>query len=66
MQKIGVAGSTSFPEGKGSADIFEMIAGAFYKETTANGSEYDFHTWFDDTFTPLIYAADAAVRGYNE
>jgi hypothetical protein len=53
MQKIG--GSTTFPDGKSSADAFEMVVGAFYKEMLDSDLEHQFHDWFDDTFTPLIY-----------
>jgi hypothetical protein len=64
MQKIG--GSTTFPDGKSSADAFEMVVGAFYKEMLDSDLEHQFHDWFDDTFTPLIYAADLAFRSYEK
>ncbi|KAJ7087846.1 hypothetical protein C8R44DRAFT_28969 [Mycena epipterygia] len=63
MQTIcdsGVGGSTALPSNKSSANIFESIVGAFYKENKAG---HEFNAWFDDTFTPLIQAAEAAFRG---
>ncbi|KAJ7046988.1 hypothetical protein C8F04DRAFT_1062398 [Mycena alexandri] len=65
MQKIGTDVSIMFPEGKMSADVFEMVVGAFFKEKLYEGYEHEFHEWFDDTFEPLITAADAAFRGYK-
>ncbi|KAJ7775090.1 hypothetical protein B0H16DRAFT_85346 [Mycena metata] len=65
MQKIGTEVSMTFPQGKPSADVFEMVVGAFYTEKLYEGCEHEFHEWFDDTFEPLIMAADAAFRGYK-
>ncbi|KAJ7444909.1 hypothetical protein FB451DRAFT_73989 [Mycena latifolia] len=71
MQKIGAVGvgvssPTSFPAGKIPADIFEMVVGAFYNEKRETGYEHEFDEWFDDTFMPLIEAAEAAFRGYKQ
>ncbi|KAJ7709709.1 hypothetical protein B0H17DRAFT_868931, partial [Mycena rosella] len=63
MQKIGplcLACVAPFPAGKYPADLFETVVGAFYKEKRESGWEREFDEWFDDTFTPLIEAADAA------
>ncbi|KAJ7172299.1 hypothetical protein C8R46DRAFT_1348745 [Mycena filopes] len=65
IHKIDTDGSIPLTEGKISADVFEMVVGAFYKEKVHQDREHEFHDWFDNTFTPLIHAADAAFRGWR-
>ncbi|KAJ7632805.1 hypothetical protein FB45DRAFT_913547 [Roridomyces roridus] len=64
MQKIGAPGD--FPSRKSTADAFEMLVGASYTEHRNNETEEEFQTWFDDTFTPLMEAADAAHSAYEQ
>ncbi|KAF8212045.1 hypothetical protein K438DRAFT_1224547 [Mycena galopus ATCC 62051] len=62
MQKIGAAAATTYPADKTSADVFETMAGALYKEHSQNGLEHEFNAWVDGTFVPLIAVAGAAYR----
>ncbi|KAJ6597082.1 hypothetical protein DFH09DRAFT_858278, partial [Mycena vulgaris] len=68
MQKIGASGvggaATPFPKGKCPADLFETVVGVFHEEKSDNDQQDEFNEWFDDTFTPLIRAAEAAFRAY--
>lgn len=69
MQKIGpscLPCIMPFPAGKDPANLFETVVGAFYREKRESGWEHDFEEWFDDTFEPLIEAAEAAFRGYKQ
>ncbi|KAF7363606.1 Ribonuclease III [Mycena sanguinolenta] len=62
MQKIGAGAAVTCPPNKTSADVFETLVGALYNEHSKNGLEHKFYAWFDDTFMPLIKAAEAAYR----
>ncbi|KAJ7632804.1 hypothetical protein FB45DRAFT_515687 [Roridomyces roridus] len=66
MQKIGTPGD--FPSQKSTADAFEMLVGASYTENLYHdqGMAEDFHNWFDDMFTPLVQAAEAAHRTFEQ
>ncbi|KAF8212029.1 hypothetical protein K438DRAFT_1805827 [Mycena galopus ATCC 62051] len=66
MRKICAATAVACPASKISADVFETMVGALYKEHYKNGLEHKFNAWIDDIFMPLTEAAELAFRVYRK